>query len=949
MSWLDDYPDGDLVEEEPFFDSFGERRFEPPQFRDDDEEQPRPSSWRYWLLRGCCALVAVLLAVLAVLWVKNPHIGMSLKPSPAPAPGCVFKLAVQGGSSSCNSGERYSVGHSCPLKLPARTCEASVCALSGVFSPAAPKCVAGAPGANKEMAALDKALQGTDRGTVKDQQRNVEQALEQLNPVDPGVDATITALRAANRLMAEKLGADNMRDAWEVTMKQIDPRVRLMLEDGLVLIGGSETRRIYVLLVSWLEQLELRKYGEMQRLSKDGEGAGLVPPNQRALVNKLPGLHVPGDGDLRFEYTVGQIRLFYLWKSDLSPHYPDLLPAYVAKCSRATLYLGSPLSHLLYNPAFPTSTCNLLERAQLHLKQDLGAKTARAKREYAVLMKAGMAKGESKQRLAAALQAEYEEQQTVPKSFAEKEQRAVRDAERELGQELTRAVAGLIFKTKVLPEAVVLGTGSAYCDVMQQDAMLRIESSGDLLRYRHTTAAPHPSSCACGAKMVRGHSNVSVCDEFLQSNTGMLNANHVVLAVAENVKTKLADMYSAAKGFTNRMVKYSKDDCHLTDWPYFVIAAQVNSIYRSLSSDELPELEQRFNPTTAPTQSPTFPTVRFVGPSPINPFAERSKRQTVVLMADTRELPPEPPGSWEEASWEQIAAVCNMIYAIKHDYKFVHWHMEQSGSSRKDGFGNSQEGCTHPSYGVRHPSWCKLLAIYKTLFDQDSHDLADGDDPLVMFVDSDMVFNQPTVGIESYLNRSGVCRTHPMPDPRLVKEGFPVQAQPRRHCGAQCVEAFQLATVLVNMDPNGDFGNCGMQMWRSRDVDAAMELLGDWWNLNSPEHNIGFPWEQFAFNHWLWPQHKKQVRIIQDTPPQFSNPMFTDKDGFLTHVVGFRDITHPGTRKKLLQQTAEQVYQLDIGEFGRLYSTLVAKHHVQLSKAEMLQLSRDLASAHQRT
>ena len=39
----------------------------------------------------------------------------------------------------------------------------------------------------------------------------------------------------------------------------------------------------------------------------------------------------------------------------------------------------------------------------------------------------------------------------------------------------------------------------------------------------------------------------------------------------------------------------------------------------------------------------------------------RTWRNTVVLMADTRDLASEPPASYEAASWEQLVAVGNMV------------------------------------------------------------------------------------------------------------------------------------------------------------------------------------------------------------------------------------------------------------------------------------------------
>eukprot|EP00658_Telonema_sp_P-2_P084952 TRINITY_DN956_c0_g1_i17.p1 TRINITY_DN956_c0_g1~~TRINITY_DN956_c0_g1_i17.p1 ORF type:complete len:862 (+),score=184.42 TRINITY_DN956_c0_g1_i17:101-2686(+) len=320
-------------------------------------------------------------------------------------------------------------------------------------------------------------------------------------------------------------------------------------------------------------------------------------------------------------------------------------------------------------------------------------------------------------------------------------------------------------------------------------------------------------------------------------------------------------------------------------------------------------------------------------------------RNVVVLMADTRDLPREAPNSFEDASWQQLVAVCNMKYAQKHGYEFVHYLMGFSGDPGRDTLGNDQRGCAHPVHGLRHPSWCKLLSVFETLKQESKLPKSDqSQDPLVMYVDSDMVFNKPTVTIEQYLNRSPVCNTIPMPNLRLIKEGFPLQGQvhPGHKCDAECVEARSNASLLVNVDPNGNFGNCGMQMWRSTDPEKSMELLSEFWNLNDPGHNTGFPWEQYSFNHALWPEHQDQIRLIEDTD-EFSNPMFTQPAGFLKHVVGFQDITHPGTRKKMFLESAQGTYGLSFEAFKKDYQLLMQERHFELSPTHMGELANRLA------
>ena len=206
------------------------------------------------------------------------------------------------------------------------------------------------------------------------------------------------------------------------------------------------------------------------------------------------------------------------------------------------------------------------------------------------------------------------------------------------------------------------------------------------------------------------------------------------------------------------------------------------------------------------------------------------------------------------------------------------------------------------------------------------------------------IFNKPKVAIADYLSRSPVCTAGTQTTPHLIKEGFPLvgETHPGHVCGAECSAQRANATLMVNFDPNGGFGNCGMQLWRSGVPEQAADLLSEWWNMNDMNHNLGFPWEQFTFNHWLWPKYENQVKIIEDTD-EFSNPMFCGAAGFLKHVVSFQDITHPGTRKHKMLQAAETTYGLSIGDFQDGYTRMMHDHHTELSSTQMEALSEQLA------
>ena len=321
-----------------------------------------------------------------------------------------------------------------------------------------------------------------------------------------------------------------------------------------------------------------------------------------------------------------------------------------------------------------------------------------------------------------------------------------------------------------------------------------------------------------------------------------------------------------------------------------------------------------------------------------------ASRNTVVLMADTRTMSPDAPGSFDNATWEQLVAVCNMLYAKAHGYKFVHYRMNNDGEDKQTNEqGNDEVGCKHPKYGTRHPSWCKLLSMYQVLSDESELTAADGLDPIVMYVDSDMLFNKPNISIEEYLEKSPVMDTANQTEVDIIQAGYPLIGKIKgwegpHTCDATCSKERHDATMLVNMDPNGNFGNCGMQMWRARNPTKSMKLLSEFWNENDLRHNQGFPWEQHSFNHAFWPSHTDQVKMIQDTD-EFSNPMFAEAAGFLKHVVGFQDITKPGTRKRLFLESAQQTYELSLEEFQKHYQTMMTKYASELDGARMESLS----------
>ena len=79
---------------------------------------------------------------------------------------------------------------------------------------------------------------------------------------------------------------------------------------------------------------------------------------------------------------------------------------------------------------------------------------------------------------------------------------------------------------------------------------------------------------------------------------------------------------------------------------------------------------------------------------------ETARAATVVLMIDThRPLPL--PSKMSLVHYSALAAVVNAHYACVHGFDFLYMR-------------RSEPGCTHPRFGRRHPSYCKLPAVAAT-------------------------------------------------------------------------------------------------------------------------------------------------------------------------------------------------------------------------------------------
>ena len=143
----------------------------------------------------------------------------------------------------------------------------------------------------------------------------------------------------------------------------------------------------------------------------------------------------------------------------------------------------------------------------------------------------------------------------------------------------------------------LLGLGHPYCCGSNNELPC---STGSLYETGLTTLgklAEHMKTC-CGTSMIMQGGNCSQCnlpfgdgatvphfdwtnpcDRWMQTNSGMANANVLVAQVASSFDVQTVDMFHTAT--INTSMPHYDDECLRTHWPYNVIANQINQIAKS--------------------------------------------------------------------------------------------------------------------------------------------------------------------------------------------------------------------------------------------------------------------------------------------------------------------------------------------------------------------------------
>ena len=168
----------------------------------------------------------------------------------------------------------------------------------------------------------------------------------------------------------------------------------------------------------------------------------------------------------------------------------------------------------------------------------------------------------------------------------------------------------------------------------------------------------------------------------------------------------------------------------------------------------------------------------------------------------------------------------NLKWVCQNGYDLLYYHLQG-------------EGCLHPTWGARHPSYCKLAAV--------SHALSLERYRYVVFFDSDAFVRNTTMSVEMLLDTYGT----------------------KQHSGDSIEPCIFFGwDTPYSLGPNAGF-------FIVRDSPAARELLHVWWNLDHGPYGMAHSFEQNALQWMLL--HVRRFRAhISTLRLRAINPLVPD-------------------------------------------------------------------------
>ena len=340
----------------------------------------------------------------------------------------------------------------------------------------------------------------------------------------------------------------------------IDPAIDHIARNGLVLIGSSETRRIYGLLVAYFEKSNHTAYVEFQIASRFAEDHVASAKMCREKSSDFIKWHRPGmkcseaTHKIELSYTRNDYHLHFIWNTKLEPSSGVLqsLKARISQCPKPTVFHGVPMAHVLYTPSVQQNQffCSALGNS-------------------------------------------------LPSQFE---------------KHVYHLTEQFVTQVREMASTALIGLGHSYC--YHRGINTRMEpsltTSADLVEFMNECCdTPRvmvsPKTCACHAQFTDGVLRVpqwdetspitgsakwtTRCDAYLQSNHGMQNANKILTKLAKSMHIQPVDMFQTTTAAT--LGPPLDDQCIRTHWPYDVIVLQINKIVqatkKSASTNGQPE------------------------------------------------------------------------------------------------------------------------------------------------------------------------------------------------------------------------------------------------------------------------------------------------------------------------------------------------------------------------
>ena len=216
----------------------------------------------------------------------------------------------------------------------------------------------------------------------------------------------------------------------------------------------------------------------------------------------------------------------------------------------------------------------------------------------------------------------------------------------------------------------------------------------------------------------------------------------------------------------------------------------------------------------------------------------------------------------------------NLRYACTHGYSLLFYRL-------------TSEGCEHPRWGTRHPSYCKLAAVAAAL---------DRGYRFVVYIDSDAFVRNTSLGLPALLRAYG---GNVSVERHVAWFGWDAPYSLGPNAGF---------SVLRGVG-RGSGGGGGGRGGRGGGPPAAHELLQAWWNVYAGRYSLDHAFEQHTL-HWQLLHLHRFRRRLSTLSLRTMEPETPDAVVHLDHNAGTK------TRIWTMARAAAELLAREHGEHG---------------------------------